>query len=269
MKIIKLILVIVLILTSALYGATEVRDQISGKTEGPTITNEVEILEISVKDDESKLLQGLTAQDAQDGDLTSEILVAGVSKLISVDKAKVTYLVFDSDDNMASLVRYIRYTDYQKPVFELDGQVLYSYNGTSSLLEKLHAQDVIDGDLSEQIRISSLWSTDQENIYYITAQVTNSMGDTAQVKLPVLMQDYFNGAPQITLSEYLVYVNQGSAFDAEDYLRSGSYLGSRIPNSSIQIDDPVDTSETGTYWVTYRYTEDDVQGLAILTVVVQ
>ena len=59
----------------------------------------------------------VSAYDNQDGDLTSGIVIGGISKLISDNTAKITYMVFDSDNNMARMTRLVKYTDYKKPYF--------------------------------------------------------------------------------------------------------------------------------------------------------
>ena len=65
-------------------------------TDNPTISSSVELLEISVQDPPEAMLQGLSAQDATDGDLTAQIMVASVSHFLEQGTVRVKYVVFDS-----------------------------------------------------------------------------------------------------------------------------------------------------------------------------
>ena len=77
------------------------------------------MLEVSVDAGEEELLQGISAWDNRDGDLTSEIMVDHISTLVSDNTAKITYVVFDRSDNASKLTRTIAYTDYETPKFSL------------------------------------------------------------------------------------------------------------------------------------------------------
>lgn len=265
MRILKIVLIALLVAVTAVYGVTRLQQSVSGVNVGPKISCDGTTLEVSVEDPDSVLLSGVTASDAQDGDLTGSIIVGGVSKLLRDDTAKVTYLVFDSDNNMAACTRYIRYTDYQRPVIRVTQALNFTSDGTAAMVKCMTAEDVIDGDISDEIRISTLSATDEEGLYSVVAMVTNSMGDTAQVKLPVLIQEADASRPRINLTEYLVYLEVGGEFDAMDYLQSMTVGGNTVTTDGVTVEDDVDTSVAGTYWVRYRY----ATGTTILTVVVQ
>ena len=269
MRLVKLTLMLLLVVVGALFGITEVSRTVSGREEAPRITCDQEMLEISVQDEEQVLLKGISAFDAQDGDLTSQVMVAGVSQLITDDAARVTYLVFDSDDNMAQYQRMVRYRDYRKPVISVEAPLVFSTENTAGILDRISAQDVIDGNISDRIRLSSLWVTDRTDIYSLTVLVTNSMGDTARVELPVVIQPELIGRPVINLRKPLVYLNQGSAFDPMKYVASVYVRSTMISAEELIVDHQVDTSKPGNYWVTYSYSADGIQGIAVLTVVVQ
>ena len=269
MKTIKqaiLILLAILVLanvTSYFYLGT------SDRKIPPEIHCPTEILEISASDGEEVLLAGVTASDEQDGDLTPWITIAGRSKLITNDTAKVTYMVFDSDNNMATCVRRIRYVDYHRPVFEVTEPLIYSTTEEVTMLSRLKATDVLDGDISKNIRVSTLEATNHSEVYHVSIQVSNSLGDTSVVKLPVLMLESNPRRPEILLSHSLIYIDQGAKFTPSAYL-----MGLRVPGmdpsiADITVDNQVDTGKPGTYYVTYTYSANASTGLAILTVVVQ
>ena len=102
----------------------------------------------------------------------------------------------------------------------------------------------------------------------MTVLVTNSMGDTARLELPVLVQDELSGRPVINLKSQLIYLEQGEAFDAMEYLTSVTVRGEVQPLNQVEVENEVDTGVSGSYWVRYTYSADGIQGTAVLTVVV-
>ena len=268
MRTIKQILIIALVVMLAANIATIIYNGTTDTSDPPTIQFSTDILEVSAAVSEAELLADVTASDNQDGDLTPHILVAGISKLISEDTAKVTYLVFDSDDNMAMETRKIRYTDYRKPRFAVKEPLIYNANEEVDLLSNLGASDVIDGDISDQIRISTLASTENPEIYNITVQVTNSRGDTASLELPVLRLSYNPMRPEVLLTDYLVYTQVGADFNPADYLMAVRDFTGSGSIDDVQIDSWVSTSDAGVYRVYYTYTDNHGTGTAILTVAV-
>ena len=271
MRTIKQILCIALVLLIAAKIATTVYQGTSDKNEPPVFHCQEHTIQVSSTSTEADLLQGITASDAQDGDLTRQIVVSGISKLISNNTAKVTYLVFDSDNNMAVYVRQIQYTDYQKPRFYLDPTKPLRFPSVEeiSLLDRVSAYDVVDGDVTSRVRVSTLAGTEDTRIYDVTVQITNSLGDTAWLKLPVLELPTDPNRPEIRLKEYLVYLKQGDSFDPLEYVGICNISdGTRIAPESLTVENLVDTSAAGEYRVTYTYADSGSEGIAILTVVV-
>ncbi|MBQ2383351.1 MAG: hypothetical protein II290_04860 [Oscillospiraceae bacterium] len=254
MRAIRWILCALLAVTAVLYTVTGVMEHISRTDEGPVIECGEEIIQVSIHASEAELLASMTASDAQDGDLTDRIIVGDVSKLVGTDLAKVTCLVFDSDDNMASLTRQVRYTDYRRPVFQLTQPLEFASTREAKLLDRVRVTDSVDGDISAKARVSTLWPTDNDQVYSATVTVTNSMGDIADVEVPVIIRS----APSpIRLSRQIIYVSVGESFDPMDYVISGrSGLTARCEGT---------TEEPGCWWVWYENSND----FAIATVVVE
>ena len=269
MRALKHTILILLAVLSAAYIATRIYQGSSTRHDPPVISCPQGILEVSASDDESILLSGVTASDPQDGNLTNQVIIGGISKLISKDTAKVTLMVFDSDDNMGKLVRYIRYTDYHRPQFSVTKPLAFSSTKEVSLLDRLKAEDVVDGDVTARIRVSTLASTEHSGVYDITVQVTNSVGDTAWLQLPVLVQETDPLRPIIDLSSYLIYQDVGSSFDAMSYVSGLTVAGEAADTTKVSVSSNVDTAVAGTYRVVYTYSAGSATGMAILTVVVQ
>lgn len=269
MRTLKILLIVLLVLVGTVFCLTSLSQNISGRTVGPVLECDSDTLDISVSDPPEALLAGVRATDRQDGDLTDRIQIQGVSKLISDDSAKVTYLVFDSDGNMDSLTRLIHYTDYSRPRFSVTEPLRYSANASIGLLDRLQVLDVIDGDITSNIRVSTLSATSDPEIYTVSLQVTNSMGDTARVTLPVILESGTSARPRVELKSYLVYLNKGDTFSSRDYFGSASASGNTLSVSDVEISGTVDTSTAGTYMVYYRCYDNVAVGTAVLTVVVE
>lgn len=266
MRTLKTILIICLVLVTAAFAAGQVYSRVVTDTVPPVITLDSDSITVSVEDGRDALLRGVTASDAKDGDLTGQIIVSGVSKLISNNTAKVSYMVFDKAGNMASATRYVVYSDYHRPRFMLITPLVYSLGETVSITGRLQAQDTVDGDITSSIRVlSSDIISSTEGVYNLTLQVINSLGDTAQVTLPVTIRAEADGDSAVKLRRYLVYVDLGDNFEPRNYIESVS-AGSV---SDVRIDSNVDTQSAGCYLVTYTVTSGGRSSSALMTVVVE
>lgn len=212
----------------------------------PVISYDSDVIEVPVGVSRSRLLQGVTASDNRDGDLTGEIMVKGITNLIGADTARVTYIVFDSSNNMSTASRTVRYTNYEKPRFSLKTPLVFPVGGTVSLLDRLTATDVIDGDISGKIRVTTQnVNTNAAGVYSVTVQVVNSLGDVESLPLKVVVGIMPYSNQEVALSDYIVYVEQGDSFDPARYLLTP------IAPGELEIVDPVDTTQPGIYEVTY------------------
>ena len=269
MRIVKILLITALVVVTALYAWTAVSDNMGGKNVAPVISCPEEVLELSVKDGQDALFTGMTARDEQDGDLTGKILLSGMSKLLSDHKAKASFVVFDSDHNLATFTRQIRYTDYVSPRFSIQEPLIYYRNESVALLDRIRVEDCIDGDITETVRVGALTATSEPEVYTVDLQVTNSMGDTVRLTLPVVQLEGIAIRPEVRLSENLVYLDQGSSFNPKSYLayvRTPDGIGE---TDEVQITGSVDTATPGTYMIHYTYPFGTTSGTSVLTVVVE
>ncbi len=269
MRALKLLLIALLVIVSLLYGYTGISQSLRGRDTPPVLTSDRDLLEVSVKDGREALYEGIAASDAQDGDLTDQVQISGISKLVGDNTVKVTYIVFDSKDNLATLTRRVRYTDYTTPRFSLSEALVYYRNDSIALLDRLTAYDVIDGDVTDMIRVSSPAATSEEETYMVTCQITNSMGDTVAQVLPLIHYNSITPRPQVLLKDYLIYLETGARFNARSYLAGVKTEDGTGSASDVVIEGTVDTDTPGTYMVRYTYPDADGDGISILTVVVE
>lgn len=244
---------------------------------GPVIHTDVSLLEVSVNDGEDVLLEGVTARDSSDGDVTASVEVENISTFYSDKKRLVTYVAFDSDNHVVRATRELKYTDYESPRFVLSEPLQY-LPGAVNL--KVSAVDCLDGDITSAIKLvaEDTITTDQPGKYRASFQVANSAGDVSSLPVVIEIQERVQGAPRILLTTYLDYVSTGSAFDPYSYL-AYAVIGSRqyrvergegnynkegigkdeeivVGSDSISVANGVDTSKPGTYQVEYSITAD-------------
>lgn len=234
----------------------------------PVILLESEILELSVTDGEDVLLQGVSARDSRDGDVTAGILVEGISHIADDHTATVTYAAFDSAGNVSKTTRTLQYTDYTAPRFGLNRALVFSAGTSADVLDRVTARDVVDGDISSQVKgtlVSDTGGLGQAGVHQVDFRVTNSMGQTVHIVLPVDI--YATGSYNATLelTDYLVYVKKGGTFDADaclETLTAGmteySLRGWKLKdNIKVTMDSDVNTAVPGVYSVAYTVTVND------------
>lgn len=274
----------------------------------PVITMDADEIQVSVKASEAELMAGVTARDAHDGDVTADIVVEKISNIGDDHKAVITYAAFDKAGNVAKASRTLHYIDYTEPRFGQTRALVFQEGTTPDVLIYMTAKDVLDGDLSRRVKgtlVSDTTSLSYAGIHQIDFRVTNSMGHTVHLILPV--EIYGAGAYNATvnLEEYLIYLKRGSGFDALEYLKNltvgntpyslkgddpeiiltvngevvssgegntgsadGTDARERV-NIEIRVNDPVDTETPGVYSVTYTVTMNRYVGYTRLNVVVE
>ena len=235
-----------------------------------------ELIEISVKDPKEVLLEGVSAYDNVDGDLTGKIRIKEVSQFTEGTDATVTYIVFDRASNYATSSRTIRYTDYVHPRFTLAKPMSCFQGETINYLERIQVSDVIDGNISGKLKlVETTTSSSIPGTYSATVSVTNSMGDTVELPLTVQVLDKSVSRPTVTLKRYLAYVKQGDKPLYRDFVASVTdpmdNSGVRIPPTNVIMNSAgVDSSKPGVYEAYYYYTGLSGEvATAILTVIVE
>ena len=277
MRNIQIIVIFLFLVVSVAFSAFFLYDRTMMDHEAPMIVCDGAPVRVSVHASEEELCKGLTATDNVDGDISDRIIVRRVSQLYGSSSALINYAVFDSSSNYCTFSRGITYTDYRKPRFALSQPLSFNVSSKITLEDRLTASDVIDGDITQRIRLSSTSvSITEPGVYPITVQVLNSSGDTAVATIPVIIQSSTSRHPVIRLSEYLIYAKKDEVL-TEEKLRSyivsarESSSGALLSSEDINIDmSQLDTSKRGCTNVSYSYTNArDLTYTVILTVVVE
>lgn len=266
MKIKNWLLLLLILVCAAVFVGYRQLDHIRTDTEAPEITVDAAQLQVSVQDPKSALLQGVTAVDKKDGSVTDSLVVESVRLASKDGTVEVVYAAFDSAGNVAKAERKVQYTDYVSPKFNLNRPLAYIQSVNFDILSAVEANDVFDGDIQHRVRATMLTESSIAALgtHYVQFQVTNSLGDTAELALPVEVysSDLYNAG--LTLTNYLVYLPMGSAFNPQKYLDTFTLLGEEISlenglpaDYELRTSGQVMTQMPGVYPVEFRLTYTD------------
>ncbi len=285
MKKVRWIVCILFVLSCILFGVYVVRDNMTKDKTAPTITCDTDTLMVSVSATTEELLQGVTARDDQDGDLTADVRIASMSYL-SGNERTIRYVVFDKANHAGMAERTLVYTDYTAPKIYTDHPLHYTAEAFSvqELLKHVTAKDCLDGDVTSLVRVQ------MDDCFYrgeactglVRLLVSNSGADTLSLELEMTLTDQGDGAEREKyypmVSEYIVYTKVGKSVDPLAYLTGVEHNGytyafdegTEITRDMIVMEEAVDVSQPGTYPVRFSYTTPaGVKAVTTMYVVVE
>lgn len=274
MRNIKYGIITVFIIFLIIYIAIWYKDKTNIDSTIPVIQMSDNQIEVSVKDKDA-LLNGVIAKDEKDGDITSKIVVESISKFVDKKEhiCNVTYAVSNSGGHVAKATRKVKFIDYTSPRFILKKPLCLETGSDTNVKDIIGAKDMIDGDISNKVKILSRGiSTNTSGDNTVTAQVTNSLGDTVKLKATVIIKQDNNISPTIELKKNIEYIKKGAEFDAKSFIKSVEDIaGKSMDIGSVKIkSSSVKTDKAGCYTVEYSVVDHDGnEGTAYLTVMVE
>lgn len=288
MRKIRVAICAIFVITCAMFAAYQIKTRRLEDHIPPTITCAEDTISVSVAAGDEELLQGVTAEDNRDGDITDSIRISGMSHFIEKGRRTITYIVFDEANQAGTAERTLIYTDYTSPKIYLSQPLRYTITDLYDVnfAENLTAWDCLDGDITNQIRISQPDSYYYEaGEYNLTVQVTNGAGDVCVVPMQIESVDGSDKEEAAKyypmLSEYIVYTSVGNELNPRDYIigvmngetgytfAENSYILA-LTAEDIQIESEVDYSAAGVYTVRYSYTTSEgIEAVTKLYVVVE
>lgn len=257
------ILILLIVVCLAAFLGYRAMDAMRTDTEAPEIKLDAVIPEVSVADPQTALLQGITARDKRDGDVTDLLVVERVTLLDSKGTLMVSYAAFDHAGNVAKAQREAKYKDYRSPRFTMGAPLVFTYGSSFDVLSIVGANDSIDGDIQHRIRATPL---DEEaintmGVHDVKFQVSNSLGDTVTQVFPVEVYDHEMYDARLLLKNYLVYLPAGTNFAPNSYLETFILGGEEVSlenglpkDYTLKLKGGVQTDTPGTYVVEYRVT---------------
>ena len=271
MRYLRLGTVLVLIIMLILTGWTVTKELLRDKTP-PVIRAEKVELHISIHDDPSVLLADLTATDDVDGDITDKIIIERTSRFGENYEMDVSYVVFDSANNMCRLHRTVYYDDYTPPEFTLSQPMIYNQGESVTIMDRLKLIDPIEGDITHKLKLESSNVDDtQPGLYEVTLSAVTDHGVDVRVTVPLNILKYDALAPTIVLKDYVVYVKKGDKIQPEKYIADVKDCnGYDIDFKMVFMYSQVDTTKAGAGQIRYETTDGaGRKGYSYLTVVVE
>ena len=271
MKVLRWITSIVFVAVLGLYVAFSWTERKNRDDTFPVIDLPGQELQLSIHAPREQLLDGVTAYDEKDGDLTDRLRIESVSKFVEPGLCKVTYAVVDGDNHVAKATRTMRYTDYVPPRFFLKIPMFFYEDDDVNIREQIGAMDCIDGDISDRVTVLSTQKVSPSSDSFImSVQVTNSHGDKAYLDIPVYMAKSTERGAEITLTQPMIYAEQGSTPDFAAYIGQVTVDGVPVEAYTTRITSNFKSDQPGVYAVQIMVTDAaGNEGRTVLTVVVE
>lgn len=223
MRKIRILSLFIFAVSVVVFGTYKIHEVITTDQTGPEITMEETTITVSALATEEELLAGVKAMDSKDGDVTDSLLVETENNFIEKGRRTITIAAFDSDNHITKTSREVVYNDYHSPMFALSEPLKFPA-GVENILSSMSVEDMLDGSLTENIKISGEYTLDADTPgeYPMLFTVSNSAGDVSNLLATVQIYDprQEGNKPQITLSKYVAYTTAGTALNPWDYVQS-------------------------------------------------
>ncbi|MBC1316820.1 LPXTG cell wall anchor domain-containing protein [Listeria booriae] len=219
--------------------------------DAPTITATDHTLKKGAKFDP---MADVSAADAEDGNLTKDIKITANDVDTSQEGTyHVTYSVTDSDNNTTTKQITVTVTSNDAPTIEATDHTLKKGSKFDPMSE-VSATDKEDGDVTKDIKITANdVDTSQEGTYHVTYSVTDSDENTTTKEITVTVTS--NDAPTIEATDHTL--KKGTTFDPMSEVSATDKEDGNLTKEIKITANDVDTSQEGTYHVTYSVTDSD------------
>ena len=209
-------------------------------------------------------MAGVTATDAEDGNLTAKIIVEKNDVKTDVaGKYEVTYKVTDSKG--VSFTKTITVTVNPKMEVLNEAPVIHATDKTITVgdtfdpMADVTATDEEDGNLTTKIVVEKNdVKTDAAGKYEVTYKVTDSKGASRTKTIIVTVNpkmEVLNEAPVIHATDKTITV--GDTFDPKAGVTAKDAEDGDLTDKIEVVKNTVDTKKAGKYEVTYKVTDSD------------
>ncbi len=265
----RILRILAVVISSAVIVAGSVLALTSrGENDAPVITcSEATTINATVSTTDEELLTYVQAYDKQDGDISDRIKVIRKNYFVESKATVVTFAVCDSDNNVSSINRKLVMSDYHSPRISLSCDFVFPSGYTYNLSKYVTASDVIDGDLSQFVKLISTEFTNVEGTYPINIKVSNSMGDITEMVVNAIVTDLDFSRVKIRLNDYVLYSPVGGQIEYASMIRDiYNKTDDKYGVEDIVIDaSAVDISTPGVYDVFYRIPGDEAESDITMT----
>ena len=209
-------------------------------------------------------MAGVTAEDAEDGNLTTKIVVEKNDVKTDVaGKYEVTYKV--TDNQGATRRKTIIVTVNPKMEVLNEAPVIHATDKTITVgdtfdpMAGVTATDAEDGNLTTKIEVKKNdVDTTKAGKYEVTYKVTDNQGATCTKTIAVTVNpkmEVLNEAPTIDAADKTITV--GDTFDPKAGVTAKDAEDGDLTDKIEVVKNTVDTKKAGKYEVTYKVTDSD------------
>lgn len=193
------------------------------------------------------LMDGVSAHDVEDGDLTNKVVYANTVDINTEGTYQVTYQVADSAGHKTSATRDVVVTN-DAPVIHVLGDNQTEVGHAFDLLQGVTADDYQDGDLTTEIKVAGDVDTSKLGDYELIYTVTDKNGAVTTLKRSVTV---FATVPTLDVSKVPTELKVGDQFNPKANVTAVSPYGDVI----VAVDGSVDTSKPGSNELTFTATD--------------
>lgn len=204
-------------------------------------------------------LNGVTATDEVDGDITSKIKVSGTVDTSLLDTYTVIYKVTGSNGKEVSVTREVTVAEVPKTasITKPEGDLTIELNEAIDLMDGITALDEVDGDITSSITYTSLpeFTNAVPGIYLITYVVTGSDDLEATINRRIIVAAPVVKA-SITVTPDYIEVDKDSTFDPMSGVTATDEDTGDL-TANVVVDGTVDTAIAGSYYLVYTVVGSD------------
>ncbi len=231
--------------------------------EGPEITFGENEIVYRAGMDFSELLEGVSAEDDVEGDVTDSLAVESVYP-VDEETALAVYVAKDSKNNVTKVKKEIAYEAGQD-------------EEASDQSESEEETDA-EADTSAEESISSEETGAEETDLTPTPEVTPtqtalSEEDQAREEQEALAEAMPAQSPRLYLTDYIIHVNRGEPVNKLDYVKEIQDNDDNISElwHYIRVEGNLDVNVAGTYELSYYVTDTNgnTSNVALLKVIVE
>lgn len=201
-----------------------------------------------------KELDNVTANDTEDGNITSKVKVRSSNLDINkVGTYTITYEVTDSTSLTTTKTITVTVTKNESPVITAED---INIKVGETLKENYKATDKEDGDITSKVKTTkNNVNTKQAGVYEITYSVTDSYNQTTTKTIKVVVTK--DEEPVINASDKTIEV--GTIFKELDNVTATDKEDGNITKNIKVTENTVNTNKAGEYKVTYSVTDSNKQ----------
>lgn len=227
--------------------------QYTAKNNPPTITAQDKTIVQGTKINE---LEGVTAYDKEDGNLTEKVSV--VSSTVNIDvvgKYTITYKVTDTKNKSTTKTINVTVTENKKPVISAKDLTI-TKNTKFEPLKYVSATDEEDGKITNIEVIENTVKIGELGTYKVTYKVVDSYKQEVTKTIKVTVVE--NQLPTINATDKTIY--QGDNFNPLENVTATDPEDGKITEIEV-IENTVITSKVGQYKVIYKVTDKNKQSV--------